>query len=1371
MDPFGWWFGPIVTTTRGGSSWFHPFTLFTTVKPILDIDQEDEDPDEELSEVNKSDSSADSDSESSMGDKDNAGKVSKLTRDNYGRWRIEIKDVLRGKALWAFADGTKLKPTAPEAGANAAAIKEYEDWETSDSKARAIIRRTLDDTTFNHVQDCETSKEIVDRIRELREPKTTDVLMTSLTEFFSVSWKSSDDVTSFMASLNVLATRINAIEAKMVTDKYMIAKILSSLPSKFDTFVQSWNLIGKDSPTLSEFREKLVSAERGLSKETVADINDVDALKAQVSGKGRTYVPRRANKTDQCGYCKKYGHFVKDCWKKKRNVQGNGSNSRQEPDNSTRKETGSSGDSFQAAMTVISDRVKIIADSGASRHLTSQLSWFVSLRKLENPIKFSVAGPDQLIATHVGDVDVEVSSDGKKWHRSKWTDVHYSAQLGETSLLSTTYLGDKGLVFSHRKESMMFLRNGKPYIGGHREGNSFKPFIRVLTPTHRAMAAHSINVWHQRLGHIPHSLIRTMESKGVVEDMSVLASKRELCDACHFGKQTANVHKSRNETRDCRPGERFHSDVCQVNIKSWNGHCYFLTIKDEASAYRTVFFLRTKDEVADCIKKFFTQSERITGRKPVSIRTDNGTEYVNSRIEKMLSDLGVTHERSPAYVKQANGMAERENRTLCDTARSLLFNADLSKEERSLVWDEAVATAAYLRNRVPNRGTSDMTPYELFFGKKPSVGHLRVFGAPAFVKIPEGNRKKMDAKSRKCIFVGYDRQTDKVVRVFDREKKIVERVSDVIIEDSNDDNSVLFPFEDESETEVECQSPEEDNEEEDDVEIAPTQIKRGRPPGTKTRKEFDPHPMSTRSKADLIAMRAEALDPITVDDALSRADSHEWRKAMDAEMDSLKKNETWKVVPLPVGRKAVTCRWVFKSKLNPDGSLAKRKARLVARGFSQTHGVDYFETFSPVVRYESVRCVLSMAAAMDMEIAQFDVQTAFLNGPLAEEIYMCQPEGYEDGSENVCRLYRSLYGLKQAPRCWNGKFNEFLEQHGFTATDQDRCVYTRKVESKITDVLCLYVDDGLVCSTSKSSLSEFLSILKSTFDVTINEPNIYVGMQIERNRSERTITVTQSGYIQRVLERFGMHDSKAASSPIDPTIKLARGGEDERFECPYREIIGCLNYASIIARPDITYAVNVLARFSNCPNHEHWNAAKRVLRYLRGTIKTGITLGGDQTMEVNGFCDSDWGSEPDQNRSTSGFIFTINRGPVAWSSSLQRLSALSVSEAEYVSLAEALQEVLWLRPFLSSLGFEMSQPTPINVDNQAAIALSKNPEYHKRTKHIGIRYHRIRQEQENGVVIVEYVPTEMNAADFLTKSLSGVELKRKLSLLNVQCRG
>lgn len=486
---------------------------------------------------------------------------------------------------------------------------------------------------------------------------------------------------------------------------------------------------------------------------------------------------------------------------------------------------------------------------------------------------------------------------------------------------------------------------------------------------------------------------------------------------------------------------------------------------------------------------------------------------------------------------------------------------------------------------------------------------------------------------------------------------------------------------------------------------------------------------------------------------------------MQDEIDSLMKNQTWTLVEKPEGRNVVSAKWVFKSKTNTDGSLARRKARLVARGFSQSEGVDYFETFSPVVRYESVRTVLSLAAAGDMELRQFDVKTAFLNGKLEEEVFMQQPIGFDDGTGKVCRLNRAIYGLKQSPRVWNARFTEFLEQEKFAAIAEDSCVFVRR-DGRDVVIVCLYVDDGLVCGTKKETLDTFITRLQETFDITSNEPDCYVGMEIERDLKAGTISIRQSGYIARVLERFGLSDARTFVTPIEAGIDFE--DEDSKVvEVPYREAIGCLNFISLITRPDITFAVNALARYSSKPRAVHWKAVKRVMCYLKATIEYEITYGITSDGLI-GFSDSDWGGERGERRSTTGYVFTLNGGPIAWVSRLQKTSALSVTEAEYMALADALCECLWIRPFLTSLGYKPNGATLLQVDNQAAIALSKNPEFHRSTKHVGVRYHRIRQEQQNKVVSVDYVPTEDNAADILTKGVSSKVLERVLRLVNMQ---
>ena len=378
-----------------------------------------------------------------------------------------------------------------------------------------------------------------------------------------------------------------------------------------------------------------------------------------------------------------------------------------------------------------------------------------------------------------------------------------------------------------------------------------------------------------------------------------------------------------------------------------------------------------------------------------------------------------------------------------------------------------------------------------------------------------------------------------------------------------------------------------------------------------------------------------------------------------------------------------------------------------------------------------------------------------------EEVLMLQPK---DGTKRVCRLRKGLYGLKQAPRQWNGKFHSFLSEFGFVRSNEDPCLYCYQSKNDVV-YLVLYVDDGLVFSTSTRIREIFMRELSKNFDITSTNPDTYVGMEISRDRKAKEICVSQKTYISRVLQRFGMTDANPLSTPSDPTIRLSKTMpvtseeevEDTRF--PYREAIGCLNYISVVSRPDITFAVNKAAKFCENPLPSHWTAVKRILRYLKGTLDIVIKYRAESNEVLMGFCDSDFAGDPDTRRSTTGYVFTLNGGPVAWSSTTQSTTALASTEAEYMALSDAMKEVLWLRWLLTFLGNDQDKPTIVHVDNMGAIALSKNPEFHKRSKHIAVKYHRIREEQEAGHLLLRYIESTKQAADFLTKSLNGPAVK------------
>ena len=596
---------------------------------------------------------------------------------------------------------------------------------------------------------------------------------------------------------------------------------------------------------------------------------------------------------------------------------------------------------------------------------------------------------------------------------------------------------------------------------------------------------------------------------------------------------------------------------------------------------------------------------------------------------------------------------------------------------------------------------------------------------------------------------------------------------------SYNENDIPAAEEDDSPLEVSqvlAEEQEVETQEQEEESLISQKRKPGRPAGVsnKPKAPHMPHPMTTRNRAMLV-MR----DPSTVEEAMTQTDKAQWQTAMKDELDSLHKNETWQLVPLPRGRKTIKNKWVLKRKWNPDGSLNKHKARLVAKGYSQREGVDYHETFAPVVRYDSIRSILAVAAYKDMEIAQFDVKTAFLHGELKEEIFMDQPEGFEDGSDRVCFLKKGLYGLKQSPRAWNQKFDNFLKTHGLKRSEADHCVYTSDTVANGRVILALYVDDGLLCCTSIATKEKILQELSSTFEITVGDPNYYVGLEIRRDRENKRIKINQNRYIKTILERFGMTDSKAVRSPGDPSNKVSKEMEpttlvekEQMEKVPYREAVGCLMFLMKGTRPDISYEVTRMAQFNENPGQSHWMAVKRIMRYLKGSMHLSLVFGPPATnsgsvddlqnenLSLLAFCDSDWAGNIDNRRSTSGGIFLINNGPVVWTTREQKTVAHSSTEAEYMALSDATKEIKWLRQLLQDLGWQQNSATLLKSDNQGAIHLSKNPEYHKRTKHIDYRYHYIQQEQENGSIKIEYVATDKQPADMLTKSLSGPALER-----------
>ena len=328
-----------------------------------------------------------------------------------------------------------------------------------------------------------------------------------------------------------------------------------------------------------------------------------------------------------------------------------------------------------------------------------------------------------------------------------------------------------------------------------------------------------------------------------------------------------------------------------------------------------------------------------------------------------------------------------------------------------------------------------MTPFEAWTGEKPNVGHLRVFGCAAYAHVAKDDRKKLDVKSRKCILLGYGTET-KGYRIYDLKQCKVLYSQDVIFNESSRGIEELNEEEEKNETPYVEFGPLPDQEPDEQP------VADGLTEPVLSRPEMDRRPPDYYGEWAAVTSTGSD-EPKTVKEALAGPDKAKWMTAMEKDMESLRTHDVWDLVELPRDRKAVGSKWVYKVKKNADGSVEQYKARLVTQGFTQKFGIDYDETFCPVVRFESVRTVIALAVQNGLKLHQMDVATAFLNGELKEEVYMKQPEGFETvGQENlVCRLKRSIYGLKQSSRCWNSVLDKRLKKMGFVQTDSDPCIY------------------------------------------------------------------------------------------------------------------------------------------------------------------------------------------------------------------------------------------------------------------------------------------------------------------------------------------
>ncbi|KFZ24291.1 hypothetical protein V502_01231 [Pseudogymnoascus sp. VKM F-4520 (FW-2644)] len=523
-----------------------------------------------------------------------------------------------------------------------------------------------------------------------------------------------------------------------------------------------------------------------------------------------------------------------------------------------------------------------------------------------------------------------------------------------------------------------------------------------------------------------------------------------------------------------------------------------------------------------------------------------------------------------------------------------------------------------------------------------------------------------------------------------------------------------------------------------------------------------------RFKFGLSAYREQSVPPFEL--RLNGSHDVKYHEAKKEELKSHEEKGTWRVVTLPKGVKPVTSRWVNTDKYGPDGQLIKHKSRLVARGFQQEEGIDYEETFASVVKPASTRILLALAAILSWPIHQGDVKTAFLNSNLDKPVYMRPPKDIKLPHGFCLMVIRALYGLKQSPRAWYQKLRTTLISWGWRMSAYDPCVFINDSTGLILEV---HVDDINVMGRDLQTILEFKTQISQTFQMTDEgECSWYLGMHVEQKTGE--IRIHQKKYIDEIVAKYGFSDAAPVKTPLDKDIKLSTQDDytaHPKFRKEYQSKVGSLNFASNQTRPDIAFATGYVARYASNPNQEHMKAVDRIFAYLKKDPGKGIVYSGKHGLQLTGFVDSDFAGCEDSRKSTTGWVFTLAGGPVSWSSQRQKTVATSTMDAEYIAGAEAAKEAVWIRNFINDLRIPQVHidTVPLYIDNNSALKLTRNPEFHSRSKHIDVKHHFIREKVEEGVINTQRVDTTDNLADVFTKALAKPmheDLVQRLNLLS-----
>lgn len=900
--------------------------------------------------------------------------------------------------------------------------------------------------------------------------------------------------------------------------------------------------------------------------------------------------------------------------------------------------------------------------------------------------------------------------------------------------------------------------------------------------------------WHRKLGHLNFNSLQKLK-----DDLGLPPLKEDIkCDSCDLAKSIRLPFKS-SSIKSTGPLDLIHTDTSgTIRIPNLNKFNSFITFTDDFSRHSFVYMLNDKSQVLDVFKKFKSLVENQLNRKIKSIRSDNGTEYTNLAFRQFCQQAGIAQQFTQIHTPQQNGVSERLNRSIKQGTTALLIQSRLPIS----IWPQAVMFYIHMKNISPSAAVNFEIPHELFFKRKAEYKQLRVFGCKCVYRKPSTNHK-FDSTGEFGYFVGFPSDksgyliynstnnsivNSRDVKFFENEFYCAKQQSSST---SNNDSLVqiseflsdseIIPFQN-SESDVQnlnietqsdlipLNSPnqhEDTSTNEDDQLSSPPHISPLVSPSSNQQIVTQPPIRRTRPRKTYVPSKEYELRPRNhlcyihpnreIDKLLSGPNAQKWNDAMREEFDSLMQNNTWTLVKRPADAKVIESMWILKEKF--EGSQTRFKARFVAKGFRQKYGVDYFETFSPVVNQSSVRLLLSHAIQNRMEVFHLDVKTAYLNSKLEETIYIAQPYLFEKGNDMVCKLNKAIYGLKQAAKCWNQHLTSVLLEMDFEQLNADHCIFANACR---TSIIAIYVDDLLIITKNQTQFDMIQKRLNSHFQITNKgKASHFLGVEIRQLKD--TIELSQVKFIDDLLTRFKMEQCRGVATPMTPETSIEATEQDQPCEDLhlFQSIVGSLIYLSNGTRPDIQFATNQLCKFMSNAREKHLTMAKRILRYLQRTKQNCLQFIFNPSFpKISIFSDSDFSNDKVNSKSITGLIVLHHGNLIRWASNTQDSVALSTCEAEINSVKEATADAIYFRKLIGEIERrEMNTPTDLFNDNQSAIRTLESGGKWARNRHYLTKINFIRDQLRKGTIRISFVESNSMLADPLTKPLTESKLQ------------